>query len=1137
MRPLIKNYVLKSIWLLVVLLPLYGCGQGAGDRQDGVSTPRPPNSWVSTGEGVLRDEAFSSLSSANYVNGKALWSGTATGVNNLPTVRYYHTAVWTGSEMIVWGGYSGSAYLNTGGRYDPTTDSWLATSTGANVPTARNYHTAVWSGTEMIIWGGYPGWYTNTGGRYNPTTDTWTATSIGANVPIARYSHTAVWSGAEMIVWGGITDSGYTNAGGRYNPSSDSWTTTSTTLSGDPPSARYYHTGVWTGSVMIVWGGVYGSSTYLNTGGRYDPTTDTWLATSTVNAPSGRAYLDTAVWSGTEMILWGGYGGGCCFLNTGGRYNPSTDTWLATSTVNAPTGRRYHTAVWSGAEMIVWGGITNSGGYTNAGGRYNPSSDTWTATSTTNAPTATGEHTAVWSGTEMIVWGGRIGLSPFYINTGGRYNPTTDSWTATSTVNAPSIRAYHTAVWSSTTGEMIVWGGYNSTNTGGRYNPTTDSWTATSIGANVPSGRTLHTAVWTGTQMIIWGGGGSGINTGGRYNPTTDTWTATSIGANVPAGRYRHTAVWSGTEMIVWGGNNGGNGLDTGGRYNPSSDTWTATRSPSVPSVRGNHTAVWTGTEMIVWGGYGGPILNTGARYNPSTDTWLATSTGTNVPAARQLHATVWTGTEMIVWGGNTGAQTNTGGRYNPTTDSWTATSTGANVPGARQSPTAVWSGSVMIVWGGLGPTNTGGRYNPSSDTWLATSIVNAPSARYNHTAVWTGTEMIVWGGQESGSTITNTGGRYNPSTDTWIQLAVPAPTARAFHTAIWTGTKMIVWGGFITGQQAYVSASNTGGTYNPSSDSWGFTPIGTNVPGARYYHTAVWTGAEMIVWGGFGSALTYLNTGGRYNPTTDSWALTSTGANVPTARQYHTAIWAGGAVNRMIVWGGCGNTAYPSTGCLYADTGGRYDPALDTWTATSIAGAPAARGGHTAVWADTTGEMIVWGGWDDATSAYFNTGAKYNPSSDTWTATSTGANAPTARLFHSAVWAGGATNRMIVWGGYDGGSVSLNTGAVYDPSTNSWTNATSTLNAPAGRETHPAVWTGTEMVVWGGWAWDLWSGAYLDTGGKYDPSSDTWIAVTPTNAPLARMRHTAVWTGTEMIVWGGWDGSAYLSSGGRYTP
>ena len=44
-------------------------------------------------------------------------------------------------------------------------------------------------------------------------------------------------------------------------------------------------------------------------------------------------------------------------LNTGGRYNPGTDSWTATSTTNAPAARYVHTAVWTGSEMIVWGGM------------------------------------------------------------------------------------------------------------------------------------------------------------------------------------------------------------------------------------------------------------------------------------------------------------------------------------------------------------------------------------------------------------------------------------------------------------------------------------------------------------------------------------------------------------------------------------------------------------------------------------------------------------------------------------------------------------------------------------------------------------------------------------------------------------
>src|SRR4029077_8947523 len=53
---------------------------------------------------------------------------TPTSLTNVPDRRGVHTAVWTGSEMIVWGGV-GVTSLNTGGRYDPSTDSWTATST------------------------------------------------------------------------------------------------------------------------------------------------------------------------------------------------------------------------------------------------------------------------------------------------------------------------------------------------------------------------------------------------------------------------------------------------------------------------------------------------------------------------------------------------------------------------------------------------------------------------------------------------------------------------------------------------------------------------------------------------------------------------------------------------------------------------------------------------------------------------------------------------------------------------------------------------------------------------------------------------------------------------------------------------
>src|SRR5262249_19894865 len=94
-------------------------------------------------------------------------------------------------------------------------------------------------------------------------------------------------------------------------------------------------------------------------------------------------------------------------------------------------------------------------------------------------------------------------------------------WTATSTVGAPAARDMHVAVWTDALSEMDVWGGQNDSvtqlNSGGRYNPTTQTWTAMSSLA-APIGRRLHTVSWSGSEMITGGGWNAvDLNSGGLY--------------------------------------------------------------------------------------------------------------------------------------------------------------------------------------------------------------------------------------------------------------------------------------------------------------------------------------------------------------------------------------------------------------------------------------------------------------------------------------------------------------------------------------------------------------------------------------------------------------------------------------------
>jgi hypothetical protein len=357
-------------------------------------------------DSALTGAGYTDLGSSNVST--ALWRSTSS--TNAPSARRWHSAVWTGSEMLVWGGEGTSpTYKNDGSRYDPSTDTWTAITT-TNAPTRRYRPTAVWTGSEMLVWGGYDGSYLNSGGRYNPAADTWTPITT-SNAPSGRVWHRAVWTGSEMLVWGGY-DGSYLNSGGSYNPSADTWTAITTT---NAPVGRYLHTAVWTGSEMFVWGG--GAPGSLDTGGRYNPATDTWTPITTTNAAAGR-YFHTAVSTGSEMLVWGGESSGPTLRNDGGRYDPATDTWTAISTTNAPSARYWHTAVWTGSEMLVWGGEASGPTYTNDGGQYNPSTDTWRAMTTWNAPDGRESHTAVWTGSEMLVWAGWDGS---YLSSGRRY--------------------------------------------------------------------------------------------------------------------------------------------------------------------------------------------------------------------------------------------------------------------------------------------------------------------------------------------------------------------------------------------------------------------------------------------------------------------------------------------------------------------------------------------------------------------------------------------------------------------------------------------------------------------------------------------------------------------------------------------
>ncbi|MFT3771092.1 MAG: hypothetical protein QM820_37225 [Minicystis sp.] len=370
--------------------------------------------------------------------------------------------------------------------------------------------------------------------------------------------------------------------------------------------------------------------TVMGTGGTGGTTnaSGSWAPMSTEGEPSPRV-LATEVWTGKEMVVWGGTLG-CAEISCadGSRYDPKLDAWTSIASAGAPSGRDMHGAVWTGEEMIVWGGQDCGGqplSVCGDGAAYDPAKDTWRKVASEGAPAARGKPSAVWTGKEMIVWGGQTAQNGALLGDGAAYDPALDAWRPIAAAGAPSPRRYHATIW--TGKEMIVWGGDGEPSMssplgeGARYDPAADTWAPMSS-EGAPSPRWSHAAAWTGTLMIVWGGvgcsGGVGdgwleCSGGAAYDPAKDRWTAVTPKGG-PIAVSGHRALWTGDRVLVYGG---ALAPPFGGLYDPASDRWTPTALlPMKPRV--DSSIVWTGSEMLVWSGMDGEFpLAGGARFTP----------------------------------------------------------------------------------------------------------------------------------------------------------------------------------------------------------------------------------------------------------------------------------------------------------------------------------------------------------------------------------------------------------------------------------------------------------------------------------------------------------------------------------------
>jgi len=155
--------------------------------------------------------------------GVGAWTPMASA--GAPDSRDTPATVWTGNELVLWGGTGGDALkflpIGSGGRYNPVTRTWRPMAAGG--PVTIGAPSAVWTDTDVIIWSGQSWWGSPEGAIYHPITNNWTPLPTAGQPGMAESQQAVVWTGKEMIVWAGEGGKDVVGDGAMYVRDTDSW--------------------------------------------------------------------------------------------------------------------------------------------------------------------------------------------------------------------------------------------------------------------------------------------------------------------------------------------------------------------------------------------------------------------------------------------------------------------------------------------------------------------------------------------------------------------------------------------------------------------------------------------------------------------------------------------------------------------------------------------------------------------------------------------------------------------------------------------------------------------------------------------------------------------------------------------------
>lgn len=933
------------------------------------------------------------------------------------------------------------------------------------------------------------------------------------------------------------------------------------------PTARVAHTAAYDAlrNRMIVFGGFEGPGALNDVWALSLGPVPSWSSIfPTGTAPTPR-WSTSAVYDPVRdrVLIFGG-------LNDSERYNDTWalnlsagESWEFLSTPDAPQARGGHIAVYDPVrdQMVIFGG-DNGIGWPNVNDTWALSLGgalQWTELAQSGSrPAARASHSGIYDPVRqrLVVYGGWSGGGPlgdsWAMNLDG-----TPAWTQLAPAGpTPAPRLGHIAAYDSARDRMVIYGGDS-------YGELNDIWAMSFAGngtwlqlqgsGNQAPSKYLASAVYDplGDRVIVFGGNESGQDSNSTWSLA---FTSPAIFRNLedlagrPSGRIAGTSVYDPVRnrMLVFCGWDAVTALsDVWALSFDGEPAWSQlTPTGTGPSPRWSLAAIYDPLRdrVLIFGG----LLHDN-RYNDlfalnlsGSPAWEALTAGGSLPTARGGHTAIYDPVRdrMVIYGGDKGP-----GVTPNLADAWALDLSGplqwAEItpllgvfPDRRASHSAIYDpiGDRMVVFGGWNG------YQALADTWTLalgtsawsqlTTAGSTPAARLGHVAVFDPLQnrMILFGGNNATDLafwVLTLG-----ASPTWSQL----PTSgfpiepRYLATAVYDSklARMVTFGG--------VDPLNA-----PRNDTFvldlGFHPFVTeisplgNLPVSRGSHVAAYDPLRkrMIVLCGHDGV----------NPLDDVWSLSMNGDPrwmriSPTgpgpSPRWSTSVVYDPLRDRLLLFGGVlSNSRFDDVWALNL-------AGVPAWEQLAPAGTlPTARGGHTAIYDPVRDQMVIFGG-DKGPGGIPNLSDTWALSLGDplqWTQLSLTGSLPGRRAAHTAIY-DPVRDRMVVHGGWSGGSPLSDTWSLTLSGIPAWTAMSPSGSIPPRRLGHTAVYDPMRdrMVIHAGDSF----GQLSDTWALSFAGGETWTQLDPSGSPAPRRYvASAVYDpdGDRMIVFGGYDGDS----------